>query len=99
MQNQEFLAKLTVARQAQTLALQRFAHAQERLAQLEARQQALHARLHASAPVPDPLESNPNLAFLPENGDLEALEHFVPLPQTDHEITERIVTRPAEASQ
>ncbi len=53
MQHQEILAKLTQARQAQAHALQRFARAQERLAQLEARQQALSAQAHAST-MPDP---------------------------------------------
>lgn len=40
MQNRELLAKLTQARLAQAQALRRFAHAQERLAQIEARCQA-----------------------------------------------------------
>jgi hypothetical protein len=99
MQQREFLIKLTQARQAQNLVLQRFAHAQERLALLEQRQQSLHIRLHGSTPAPEHDESGPNVAFLPENGELELQATFTPLPQTDQEQTERIVTRPTEAAQ
>ncbi|MGH2509085.1 MAG: hypothetical protein ACRDHZ_17035 [Ktedonobacteraceae bacterium] len=92
MQNQELLAKLAQARQAQALAWRRFTLAQERLAQLETRQQALRARL----PTPEYAEDSPKRTFLPENGELELQASFTPLPQTDQEITERIVTRPTE---
>lgn len=97
MQNQESLAKLTQARQAQTLALQRFAQAQARLAQLEARQQALRTRL--DQPSSEQEANSPNGAFLPTSGELELHKHFTPTPQTDQEKTEQIVTRPTEASQ
>lgn len=99
MQNQEFLVKLLQARQAQKLALQRFAHAQERLALLEQRQQAICLRLHGSTSTPEYDTSSPNMAFLPENGELELQTTFTPPPQTDQEQTERIITRPAEATQ
>lgn len=61
MQNQEILAELTRARQAQARALQRFAHARQRLAQLEARQQALNAYPPVSTPTDQasPLPSTP----------------------------------------
>ncbi len=102
MQNQELLAKLTQARQAQARALQRFAQAQQRLAQLEARQRALHA----STPYADQAASRSSTNdeashahFLPESGELELLADFAFQPQTDQEKTERIVTRPTEATQ
>lgn len=96
MQNQDILARLKQARQAQTLALQRFTRAQERLAQLVARQQALCARLH---PPLEHAEERLDPAFLPENGELELQESFVSSAQTDEEQTERIVTRSTEATQ
>lgn len=99
MQNQDILARLKQARQAQTLALQRFTRAQERLAQLAARQQALCVRLHPPTPPLEHAEESLDPAFLPENGELELQESFVSSPPTDEEQTERIVTRSTEATQ
>ena len=115
MQNQELFAKLALARQAQIRALRRFAHAQQRLTQLEQRQQALHTLLHASItpldqehlPVSTPLpgqvpeteSGSQNPAFLPESGELELLEDFAPAPQTDSEQTDRIAPQTSLAPQ